>query len=99
SQRGLLVSRQKKMTSSVANEVVFGVKAGQEFDDRRIGFLQAFVENLVLVFGAAPNGDDQVAAVFGHFAAKAPFLLILPLVNQRVLRLLVPQLVEVELLI
>ena len=64
-------------------------KAGDEFDDLGVGLFQVFIEDLVLPLGPSPNGDHEIAAILRHFAAKAPLLFVLALVNERVLGLLV----------
>ena len=60
---------------------------------------QVLVEDAVLALRPLLTADDQVAAVFGHVAAEAPFLLVGPLVDQLVLGLRRAELVVVELLV
>src|SRR5262249_21759913 len=71
----------------VVNEIVFGVRLVQQFNDFGIGIGQVFVEDAVLWIRAALRRNNEILAVVGDFGIKKPFFLVWPLVDQFVLRL------------
>ena len=57
----------------------------QQFDDRRVVFLEVLVEDAVLRVGALRDVEDQETAVLRYLAVEVPILVILSLIDQRVL--------------
>ena len=83
----------------VVEERVFVVEVVDQLDEGRVGVAQGLVEDAVLVVGPLRHGDDQVRAVVGDAAVELPLLVVGTLVDEDVVLLGRPELVEVELLI
>src|SRR5262249_16132558 len=100
--RSVEIAAEPENRAVVADKGIGSVEAVDQFDDATAGTLRAgpgtefFVEDQVFRVGSSPDVDNQIAAIFGYFSAKAPLLLIFPLVNQLVFCLRSAQPVEVE---
>src|SRR5207302_115838 len=88
---GAADARKRDLAGGLAVEV-------EERDDLRALLLEVAIEDEVVRPGSLRDGDDQPASVVADRAAEEPLLLVGALVDQRVLGLIVAELVEVELL-
>ena len=82
--------------SFVADECVGGVLFVQQLDDLRVRVLQVLVEDSILWVRSLRNVDDEEAPILGDLGAEVPIFVILPLIDQLVLRLRCSEFVEVE---
>ena len=56
----------------VADKAVFVVEVLDEIDRQRVGFAEILVGDAILVIGALPDGQYEIAAVLGDVAFESP---------------------------
>ncbi len=98
SARGVEIRAEIKNRPDVVDERVVRVKLVEQFDHGRVRRREVFVIDAVAPVRPLIDGDDQVTAIVGDAAEKAPFLLVRALIDQLILRLRRAEPVIIELL-
>ena len=92
------ISPEPENIAIAAKKTIMRILLVQQLHHWRVRFLEVLVEDPVLRVGPLRDVDDEESSVLAHVAVEAPILMVLTFVNQLVLVLGGPELVEIELM-